>query len=150
MPPRTLHATSTADAELAGAWSLFRRVFSEGEFMERLSDLSRETGLSPGKMKLLQQVYRQSAVSMRDLARALGSDPSYVTGLVDDLEGRGLVERLVHPDDKRVKTVVLTSSGLDVANAIVSSIDETPTGFQSLTEAEVRQLCQLLEKVADR
>ena len=143
-------AASTAEAQLARAWSLLRRVFSEGEFMERLSSLSQETGLSPGKMKLLQQVYRQSAVSMRDLARALGSDPSYVTGLVDDLENRGLVERLVHPDDRRVKTVVLTSSGLDVANSIVSSIDETPKGFHSLTDPEARQLCQLLEKVTDR
>ena len=48
---------------------------------------------------------------MRDLAERLCCDASNVTGIVDRLEARGLVERRTAPDDRRVKHLVLTDDG---------------------------------------
>ena len=47
---------------------------------------------------------------MRSLADHMACDQSYVTGLADDLERRGLVTR--EPgDDRRVKVLTLTKAG---------------------------------------
>src|SRR3954453_7944151 len=40
-------------------------------------------------------------ISQRDLAEALGLDPSQVVALVDELAGAGLVERRPSPTDRR-------------------------------------------------
>ena len=48
--------------------------------------------------------------AMRSLADHMACDQSYVTGLADDLERRGLVTR--EPgDDRRVKVLTLTKAG---------------------------------------
>jgi DNA-binding MarR family transcriptional regulator len=50
-------------------------------------------------------------VTMRTLADELQCDPANATGLVDRLEERGLIERRLEPQDRRVRRVFLTLSG---------------------------------------
>lgn len=50
-------------------------------------------------------------ISQRDLARALGLDPSQVVLLVDELAAAGLVERRPSPIDRRTKLVAATDRG---------------------------------------
>jgi DNA-binding MarR family transcriptional regulator len=45
---------------------------------------------------------------MVSLARSLHCHDSNVTGLVDRLEQRGLIERQSNPNDRRVKLIALT------------------------------------------
>ncbi|MER7187606.1 MarR family transcriptional regulator, partial [Streptomyces hyaluromycini] len=45
---------------------------------------------------------------MRKLAQKLKCEPSNVTGIVDRLEARGLVERRPDPTDRRVKLAAAT------------------------------------------
>jgi DNA-binding MarR family transcriptional regulator len=49
--------------------------------------------------------------TMGELADMLCCDASNVTGIVDRLEARGIVERQVVPGDRRVKRIVLTADG---------------------------------------
>ena len=129
------------------AWDLMRDVLSDGEVVDRMGGLSKETGLSPGMMKALQRLRRDRFLSMRDMARGLGCDPSYITGLVDELASRGLVERQSDPDDRRVKTVVLTADGVRTAGRIGAVLGVPPVAFGVLTEPEARNLADLLSKV---
>jgi Mn-dependent DtxR family transcriptional regulator len=48
---------------------------------------------------------------MVSLARSLHCHDSNVTGLVDRLEQRGLIERQSNPNDRRVKLIALTKAG---------------------------------------
>lgn len=48
---------------------------------------------------------------MGDLAERRHCDPSNITGVVDRLEGKGLVVRSPHPTDRRVKRIELTAEG---------------------------------------
>jgi DNA-binding MarR family transcriptional regulator len=49
--------------------------------------------------------------TMGELAEMLCCDASNVTGIVDRLEARGIVQRQVVPGDRRVKRIVLTEDG---------------------------------------
>jgi MarR family transcriptional regulator, organic hydroperoxide resistance regulator len=55
--------------------------------------------------------YLDEPMNMRELARRLKVDASYITSIVDGLEEQGLVERTVQPTDRRVKNLVLTPKG---------------------------------------
>lgn len=129
------------------AWELVRDLISGGEVVERMGRLSKETGLSPGAIKALQRLRRGGDASMRDIARGLGCDPSYVTSLVDELALQGLVERQAHPEDRRIKVVVLTERGAEVAGRIELTFATPPASFEALTEAEAQQLARILAKV---
>ena len=52
------------------------------------------------------------ALTQRELARRMSSDPSTVRAMLVLLERRGLVERDTHPADARARTVALTPKGL--------------------------------------
>ena len=52
------------------------------------------------------------ALTQRELARRMSSDPSTVRAMLVLLEQRGLVERDTHPADARARTVALTAKGL--------------------------------------
>ena len=51
------------------------------------------------------------ALTQRELARRMSSDPSTVRAMLVLLEQRGLVERDSHPTDARARTVSLTAAG---------------------------------------
>ena len=58
---------------------------------------------------------------MRELARKLGGSFSNATVLVDRLVDRGLVERLMEPDDRRVVLVRATGEGKALIEQLVTS-----------------------------
>ena len=51
------------------------------------------------------------ALTQRELARRMSSDPSTVRAMLVLMERRGLVERETHPTDARARTVALTAKG---------------------------------------
>jgi DNA-binding MarR family transcriptional regulator len=85
---------------------------------------------------------------MSGLAQTLRCDNSNVTGIVDRLEDRGLVERRAAPHDRRIKHLVLTADGVGLRTRIAERMDRPPAGFAALSTAEQRQLRDLLRKVA--
>jgi DNA-binding MarR family transcriptional regulator len=129
------------------AFERLRRIAFEGEHVERMAGLGVRMRLSPGVIKTLMRLARQDGVSMGDMARGIGCDPSYITALVDDLAERGLASREPAPDDRRVKIIVLTDAGRALATEIDSVLSVPPAAFSALTQSELRQLRGLLDKV---
>ena len=86
----------------------------------------------------------ETPAPMRDLADQLACDRSYVTNLADQLEDRGLVER-VPGEDRRVKLLSLTKSGLALRTQISSAVAERSMVLQRLTDAQRKTLVPLLE-----
>ena len=129
------------------AFERLRRVAFEGEHVERMAALGTRTKLSPGVIKTLMRLSQSDGVSMGEMARGIGVDPSYVTALVDDLDARGLARREPAPYDRRVKIIVLTAAGRKLAAEIDAVLSVPPAALSSLTSAELRQLRDLLEKV---
>ena len=131
------------------AFERLRRVAFEGEHVERMAALGAQLQLSPGVIKTLMRLGKQDGVSMGEMARGIGVDPSYITALVDDLDARGLARREPAPYDRRVKIIVLTDAGRAVATDIDKVLSVPPTAFSGLSRAELRQLRDLLDKVVE-
>jgi DNA-binding MarR family transcriptional regulator len=131
------------------AFERLRRIAFEGEVVERMAALGVRTKLAPGVIKTLMRLSKEDGVSMGEMARGIGVDPSYITALVDDLDARGLARREPAPDDRRVKIIVLTKEGRALAQEIDGILSVPPASFATLSEAELRQLSKLLDKVLD-
>jgi DNA-binding MarR family transcriptional regulator len=129
------------------AFERLRRIAFEGEHVERMAALGVRTKLSPGLIKTLVRLSKDDGVSMGEMAKGLGCDPSYVTALVDDLDVRGLARREPAPYDRRVKIVALTDEGRALAHEIDAILSVPPAAFAALSQVELRQLSNLLDKV---
>src|SRR4051794_35951207 len=70
--------------------------------------LAAELELSPAQCHLLQLMDPDQPMPMGQLASALSCDASNVTGLVDRMESRGLLQRRPSHEDRRVKVLTLT------------------------------------------
>jgi DNA-binding MarR family transcriptional regulator len=106
-------------------------------------------GLKVRSYSVLSLAAESSAPSQRDLAETLLLDPSQVVALVDDLEQRGLVTRVAHQTDRRIKAIVASAKGRDVcAAAARATMIAENEAFKMLDSDERLQLANLLRKVA--
>jgi DNA-binding MarR family transcriptional regulator len=84
---------------------------------------------------------------MRRIAKKLRCEPSNITGIVDRLEARGLVERRPDPGDRRVKLAAATPEGRGTARRLRESLDFAREPLAQLTEAERALLRDLLRRM---
>jgi DNA-binding MarR family transcriptional regulator len=117
-----------------------------GLFAERL----RELELSPPHAGLLRAVASNPGSSQQALATVLGMVPSRLVPLLDELEGKGLLERRDHAEDRRVYALHVTEKGAKAMaeiGKIARAHDEEVCG--ALTAAQREELRALLVRIAD-
>ena len=135
----------TAQSELpmalrAAYLALHRR--SEAQFAPQ--------GLTADQFVLLATLSRGHALTQRELARRMPSDPSTVRAMLVLLERRGLVQRDTHPSDARARTVALTTAGKRKFRQLWRAGEPIRAQmFGSLRPDEAETLVGLLTRVAE-
>jgi DNA-binding MarR family transcriptional regulator len=118
------------------------------EFVDRmvghLGKSAAELHLSPPQALALLRL--EMPLPMHDLAERLRCDASNVTGIVDKLEARQLVERKVDEGDRRVKNLVLTADGADLLGRLKASLSTDVPAIGSLSKVEQRALRDLFRR----
>src|SRR5262245_13443832 len=114
-----------------------------------LPAIAAELELSPAQCHVLHVIEPGHAVAMGELAQALACDASNVTGLVDRLESRGLLQRRPSEADRRVKVLSLTSAGLRIRATLVERLTAPPASLGKLSPQEQRTLVELLKRVLE-
>jgi DNA-binding MarR family transcriptional regulator len=148
LPPVTAGpAPGRAEKPAAEAWRLIRSISHDPAAMAACHQVTQETGLPLAPVRALLVMPLDGTLSMRQLARRLGCDNSYVTPLVDALEKRGLAVRQPHPTDRRIKVIVLTDRGLELAQRVQLADTTPPAAFAGLSAAELVTLRDLLRKL---
>ena len=90
------------------------------------------------------------ALTQRELARRMTSDPSTVRAMLVLLERRGMVERDPHPTDGRARTVDLTAAGRRAYGKLWAAGEPIRAGMLgALGTGEAEVLVGLLTRVAD-
>jgi DNA-binding MarR family transcriptional regulator len=138
---------SRMDADSRRAWHLLVKFF----FAERehLPSLREEFDLSPVQCHVLHLIEPDQPLPMSRLAKTLGCDASNVTGLVDRLEARGLVQRRPSADDRRVKVIQLTPTGSRLRTQLLRRMTGGSCRLSRLSPSDQRSLVRLLEALLD-
>ncbi|MER5459466.1 MarR family transcriptional regulator [Streptomyces sp. NPDC002668] len=84
---------------------------------------------------------------MRRIAQKLKCEPSNVTGIIDRLEARGLVERRPDPNDRRVKVAAPTEEGRVTARRLRASLNFAREPLAGLSDEERTVLRDLLKRM---
>jgi len=115
-----------------------------GDLRQRFTDRAAQFDLSFPQAMALREL--DEPLPMRDLADRLCCDASNVTGIVDRLEARGLVERQTVLGDRRVKHIVLTEAGRALREEHRSGLTTDLPLLHDLSSGDRRQLAALLRR----
>jgi DNA-binding MarR family transcriptional regulator len=134
----------TAGAHGSAAWTLLLELLLAER--GRIPAIAATLRLSPVQCHVLRLLEPGTPVSMRRVADALACDASNVTGIVDRLEARGLLERRVAAHDRRLRVVAVTRRGEAVRARLLARLSAPPPPIARLSRAEQRTLCTILRR----
>jgi DNA-binding MarR family transcriptional regulator len=86
--------------------------------LEKLAAELADLGLTHGEVNALAQLEPGTTLTVAELLAATGQRASTLTGVLDRLERRGLIERELNPRDRRSFTVTLTEPGAAAAEEV--------------------------------
>ncbi len=112
--------------------------------------IAAEFGLAPAGVMALCHLRPGDTLPMRELADSLHFDSSNVTGVVDRLEERGLVERRTADHDRRIKLLVVTEAGKELRERLTARIDVAPPPLAGLSPEDQRTLRDVLARALER
>ena len=134
--------------ELARCYQAFQRV-SDAHI--------RRCGLTPPQFDIVATLGNTEGMTFKDLGGRTLITKGTLTGVVDRLEARGLVERLASPTDGRSTLVRLTAKGDRVFREVFEphlaflapAFEALPEGGRKELERRLRQLREALEEKGD-
>ncbi|MFF7328932.1 MarR family winged helix-turn-helix transcriptional regulator [Streptomyces sp. NPDC090306] len=118
------------------------------KFHEDYEAAAAEHSLTGAQARLL-SLLSLEPLPMRRLAQRLKCEPSNVTGIVDRLEARRLVERRPDPADRRVKLAAVTEEGRRVAAGLRGSLRFARAPLAGLSDDERSVLRDLLRRMLE-
>lgn len=106
-------------------------------------------GITADQFVLLATLSRGDALTQRELARRMSSDPSTVRAMLVLLEKQRLIRRNIHPNDSRARTVTLTPTGKRKFQKLWTSSDPIRSKMiEAISPARAKKLIQLLKQLA--
>ncbi len=119
--------------------------------MHRQSDARFEKyGVSAEQFVLLAALSEGEALTQRELAKRMSSDPSTVRAMLVLLEKQGLVRRCPHPTDSRARTATLSTAGKRKFRQLWKAGESIRTQMvDSLTAKNAANLSRMLVQLAE-
>lgn len=111
----------------------------------------RELGLTPSQFDIIATLGNTPGMSFKDLGEHTLITKGTLTGVVDRMQAKGLVERIAAASDRRSTTVRLTKRGeAEFERVFAAHVAHLKYAFGRLSSAEMGQLEQILGKLEQR
>jgi DNA-binding MarR family transcriptional regulator len=121
---------------------LYRAVYQDA------SKVGRQFGLTASQSGVLRCLFNFGPLSSADLSRKLFVTPSNITGIIDRLEKKQLVERVKKVGDRRVALITLTDEGLEISQMLPDPIErKLINGLAHLDTDRVERLRAAMEQI---
>ncbi len=88
----------------------------------RLKEMLAENDLTPVHCGVLNSLYRTDGMSLKALADELSVNASTMTGIIDRMSAKELVERQPDPSDRRALAVFLLPKGRELEDYVTQSV----------------------------
>ena len=142
-----------AHAEHPDELRLWLRLLTCTQLIEKKvrTDLREQWGTTLPRFDLMAQLEREpEGMRMNELSRRMMVTGGNITGITDQLEAEGLVERAGVEGDRRAYLVRLTPKGRQQFNAMAQAHEAwIVDAFASLSARDIQTLHALLGKVKD-
>lgn len=113
-------------------------------FSERLADYN----VTPGQYGVLNCLWTRGSATPSEIAQLLRLENSTVSGILDKMQKRGLVDRVLDPVDRRSIRVVATEEAQAIEEDVLRTVEELNREILSrFSPKEARQLLELLGRL---
>lgn len=131
-------------------WSIRRLV--RAVYLD-VAKISKQYGLTGPQSSVLRTLIHSGPMSSAELSRTLYVTPSNITGIIDRLEKKELVERIRKEGDRRVALIMLTGKGRDLSqtlpdpieNKIISELADLDPEHVKMLSLAVQQILTLID-----
>jgi MarR family transcriptional regulator, organic hydroperoxide resistance regulator len=125
-----------------------RRIFKA--IQDYSYDVSDKFGTTGPQLWVLKTISQDESLSLGELARRMYLHPSTITGLIDRLEKKGLVERDRDQTDRRVIKLRLTSKGKGLVKRAPNPIQgKMIYGLRKLKRKELNSIHHSVQKLVE-
>jgi len=94
-------------------------------------------GLSVIEWYVMRALYEEDGQTAGRLAEAVGRLATSFTPILDDIEGKGLIERRSHPADRRAVKIHLTKKGQALKERIAASAERIESKLPNSFRAKI-------------
>lgn len=117
-------------------------------FRRRFEEEARDYGITQPQWRALGEIARTEGVSQVNLAHAIDIDPMTLSGILDRLEKRGLVDRYPDPNDSRAKLARITPAGRELMErAREVGLAIYGKALSGISDSEQKLLVGVLERI---
>lgn len=121
---------------------LYRAVYLDATRASRRFDL---TASQSGVLRILA---KNGPLSSANLSRKIFVTPSNMTGIIDRLAKKDLVQRIQHPEDRRISLISLTGSGEKLSRILPDPIENRLiAGLGDLSQEEIQHLHEAMVRL---
>jgi len=132
------------------SWPFYWLARVGGRYRSRMEDMLRPSGLDMPRWRVLMTLHQDRIASVSEIAAHSSEKLPTMTRIIQRMEADGLIRRRPRPGKERVMEVVLTDEGEKAGDGAWQCADTLyDRAFAGMETAEIEQLTQLLERVAE-
>lgn len=130
------------------SWTVILLAWAHDSLMKELSNSLAKHNLSLAAFNVLAILHERKQVPLNELSKLLVRTAANITGLVDGLVKRGLVRRVAHSEDRRIKLAELSKSGLSLIAQVIPEYQASVNSiFKHLDDDKVSTINSLLKEL---
>lgn len=104
--------------------------------------------LTPEQWVIMDSLYQKNDQPQKDLAESSFKDPPTISRILDSLDKKGWVQRVVSKKDRRVFIVHQTDEGRKIVENLIPHVEQLRTkGWSDLSSEDYNQFTSLINKI---
>lgn len=116
--------------------------------MDRVKEDIKSHGLNPTEFAVLELLYHKGDQPIQQIGQRILLSSGSMTYVIDQLEGKKLLERRPCPNDRRIKHAVITDEGKELMREVFPKHREAIRSmFSGLDSVEKQMMIDLLKKL---
>lgn len=105
--------------------------------------------VTPVQYGILKCLWDNGEQTPKQIAEILSLDGSTISGIIDRMKNKGLIERVFNNDDRRTLNIVATKHGLELKDSIEKVVDDVNVKvLKMFSPEEKNQLLNYLRAIA--
>lgn len=111
-----------------------------------------EYDITASQFSVLNQIaYKNGLITSAEVANSLSSDRPTISGIINRLEEKNLVEKIANPEDKRSSYLKLNTDALELVENLRMTSDQLNYEiFSNFKKSEIDNMKKYLLKIVDK
>ncbi len=119
---------------------------------KRISSVFKSEGinLTAEQFLVMDTLWNQGEMTQQNIAYIIQKDKNSVTQFIDNLEKKGLVQRVIDSNDRRVNKIKLSTTGMEMKERTKKvAIEAVNDILEGISEEELKAFVKVLSKACD-